>query len=174
LLAVIAAAQTSTTEKIDNGTTTVTTKLSGVVKYVEGNTLVATMSNGELREFTVPDTQKFIIDGKPRTVRDLKPGTSLTGTVVTSTTSITDRTTTSLSATVFWVAGNDVILTLPTGGNKMYKVQDHYKFKVDGKDTDVSALRRGMKISAEKIVEEPSSEIAANTTVVGHAPTPVQ
>ena len=169
-LAVTAAAQTSTTENIKGASTKSTRKLSGTVTYVQGNTLVVTMSNGEVRKFDVPDTQKFMIDGKAKTVHDLTPGTTLSATVVTKTTNVTERTTTNLSAKVFWVSGTTVILTMPDGGNKTYKVMPHYQFNVGGKQTDVSALQQGMQISAEKIVEEPVSEIVTNTTVVGHAP----
>jgi hypothetical protein len=51
-----------------------TTKLTEVVKYVEGNTLVARISGGEIRTFIVPGSIKFVIDGKELTMRDLKPG----------------------------------------------------------------------------------------------------
>src|SRR5882672_1537778 len=75
--AATAAAQVTTTEKVKGATTVATRNLSGVVKYVEGNTLVVRMSTGELRTFNVPDTQKFAIDGQTVTVHDLQPGTSL-------------------------------------------------------------------------------------------------
>jgi len=171
-LALTAGAQTTTSERIPGATKSATTKLSGIVKYVEGNSLVASMSSGELRTFTVPDSQKFVIDGKEVTVHDLKPGTSLSATVVVSTTPVTERTVTRLTGTVWYVQGNTVILTLPDGKNKMYKSQPHYKFTVNGEDAEVSSLRKGMIISAEKIVEEPMTEVARNTTVVGKAPKP--
>jgi hypothetical protein len=165
-----AAAQTSTTQKIPGTPKVATTKLSGVVTYAEGNTLVASMSTGELRTFTVPDSTKFVIDGKPMTVHDLKPGTSLKANIVTTKTPITERTTTKLTGTVWYVAGNTVILTLPDGQNKMYKSLPDYKFKVNGEDATVDQLKKGMQISAEKIVEEPLTQVAVNTTVVGSTP----
>jgi len=111
------------------------------------------------------------IDGRDLTVHDLKPGTTLNATVITTTTPITDRTTTVGTGTVWWVAGKTVIITLPNGENRTYNVKDDYKFNVEGNpNATVSDLKKGMKISAEKIVEEPRTEIASDTVVTGQAP----
>jgi hypothetical protein len=171
LLAPAAAQTTSTTEKIPQGATIVTTaKFSGVVKYAEGNTLVVRMSTGNMRSFNVPDSLKFMIDGAALTVHDLKPGTSLSAKVITTTTPVTARTTTTLTGTVWYVAPPNVILTLADGTNKMYKSKPNYKFDLNGMKVTVFDLKKGMKITAEQIVEEPSSEIAKDATVTGHAP----
>ena len=161
-----------TTKETFKGAAQVTTEqLNGTVVQVEGNTLLVRMSTGDLRTFQVPASRRFIVDGKELTVGELKPGTSLTATVTTTTTSLVDRTTTVGTGTVWFVSGNTVILTLPNNENRMYKVPDSYKFIVDGKPADVSALRKGMRVSAEKIVEEPRVEIVSNTAVTGKAPT---
>jgi len=149
-----------------------TEQLRGTVVYVSGNYLVVRMTNGDIEEFRVPESRKFMIDGHEMTVRDLKPGTKLEATVTTTTTPVTDRTTTVGSGTVWYVAGNTVILTLPNGENKIYKVKSDYRFVVDGSQASVSELRKGMKVAAEKIVEEPRTEIASDTTVTGQAPPP--
>ena len=169
-MAATGAAQTTTKETSKGSATVNTEKLSGVVTYVEGNTLVVKMSTGELRTFNVPASRKFLIDGKEVTVHDLKPGTSLNATITTTTTPITERTTSNLSGTVWYVNGPNVILTLPDGTNKMYKAMPDFKFKVEGRDATVFDLKKGMRITAEKIVEEPRTEVASNTTVTGTAP----
>ena len=64
-------------------------------------------------------------------MRDLKPGTKLTATVTTTTTPVTVRTTTVGSGRVWYVAGTTVILTLPNGENRQYKVARDYKFTVE-------------------------------------------
>ncbi len=69
-------------------------ELKGAVEYVEDDTLVVRMSTGELREFTVNPFRKFVIDGKELTVKQLKPGTTLTATIIVKTTPVTQRTTT--------------------------------------------------------------------------------
>jgi LPXTG-motif cell wall-anchored protein len=162
----------TTTEAIKGASTSTTKQVSGTVLQVEGNTLVVRMSGGGIQEFTPPESRKFIIDGKELTVHDLQPGTKLTATVTTTTTPVTDRTTTVGSGKVWYVAGNTVILTLPNNENRMYKVQESYKFIVNGKPATVHDLRKGMTVSAEKIVESPRTEIATNTEVTGHAPPP--
>jgi len=149
-----------------------TEQLQGTVEYVQGNTLVVKMADGNIREFNVPESRKFVIDGKELTVHDLKPGTKLRATVTTTVTPVTDRTTTVGTGTVWYVSAPNVILTLPNGENRMYKVADDYKFTVNGQPATVFDLRKGMIVSAAKIVEEPRTEIASNVAVTGQAPAP--
>jgi LPXTG-motif cell wall-anchored protein len=175
LLAAPAAAQTqmpqTTTEQTKGEATVTTEQMSGEVVKVEGNNLVVKMSSGELRTFSnVPDSRRALIDGKEVGVRDLKPGTKLTATLTKTTTPITVRTTTVGTGKVFFISGPNVILTLPNGECRQYKVTPDYHFMVNGKPATVYELRAGMTVSAEKIVEEPSVEIAMNTQVVGQAP----
>ena len=157
-------------EQVRGTQTTATEQLHGTVAYVEGNNLVVRMSTGDLRNFSVPETRQFIIDGRPVSIHELKPGTRLTATVTTTTTPITERTTTIGTGKVWFVSGNTVIVTLPNNENREYKVDDNYRFTVEGRKASVHDLRRGMTISAVKIVEEPLVQIASDTTVVGQAP----
>ena len=161
----------TTKESIVGKASVTTEQLHGTVEYVEGNRLVVRMKDGDIRVFDVPESRKFTIDGRELTVHDLKPGTTLNATVITTTTPITDRTTTVGTGTVWWVSGQTVIVTLPNGENRTYKVKDDYKFNIEGNKTaNVSDLKKGMKISAEKIVEEPRTEMASSTIVTGQAP----
>lgn len=172
-LPAVAQQMPQTSKEQIKGTASVTTQqLHGTVVYVEGNHLVVKMSTGEVRSFDVPESRRFIIDGKELTVSELKPGTKLTATVTTTTTPVTERTTTVGTGKVWYVIGNTVILTLPNNENRSYKVQESYRFLVDGKKASVHDLKKGMIVSAEKIVEEPRTEIASNTTVTGQAPPP--
>ena len=58
-----------TTKEIVRGAGQVTTEtLNGTVAYTEGNYLVVRMADGEIREFNVPESRKFMIDGKELTV----------------------------------------------------------------------------------------------------------
>jgi len=165
----VSVAQQTTRERIVGKAAVTTDTLQGTVEHVEGNYLVVRMANGKVLVFDPPASRRFVIDGKELTVRDLKPGMKLKAVVVTTSTPITDRTTTVGTAKVFWVSGKTVVLTLPNNEHKTYTVRDDYKFIVEGKPTDVSSLRPGMTVSAEKIVEEPSVEIASDTTVTGQA-----
>jgi LPXTG-motif cell wall-anchored protein len=162
----------TTKEKIRGASTVKTEQLRGTVLHVEGNTLVVRMSNGDMRNFSVPESRRFLVDGRELTVHDLKPGTTLQATVTSTTTSVTERTRTIGTGTVFFVSGQNVILTLPNGENRMYKVNDSYRFNIGGEKASVYELRKGMRISAEKIVEEPTTEFASTVAVTGNAPLP--
>src|SRR5882724_11268128 len=134
----------TTKQSIKGAASVATEQLQGTVEFVEGNHLVVRMVDGNIREFNVPESRRFVIDGREQTVHDLKPGMKLKATVTTTTSSVTDRTTTVGTGTVWWVAEKTVILTLPNGENRTYKVGDDYKFTVAGnKNAGVSDLRKG-------------------------------
>src|SRR3954454_11838966 len=162
----------TTSEQMRGESSVKSEQLSGTVVAVEGNDLLVRMSSGGFRNFIVPESRTFTIDGHDVSVHDLKPGTRLTATITTTTTPVTERTTTIGTGKVWYVSGNTVIITLPNNENRMYKVSEDYKFNVHGQPASVHDLRKGMVISAEKIVEAPRTEVAANTTVTGHAPPP--
>ena len=82
-----------------------TSQLKGEVVQVEGNDLLVKLSTGELKTFRVPETRRFLIDGRELSVRELQPGTTLTATVRTTTTPVTTRTKRVQSARVWYVAG---------------------------------------------------------------------
>src|SRR5829696_7224004 len=54
------------------------------VVSVDGNTLVVKLPEGT-REISVPDDFKFVVDGQPMTVKELKPGMSGMATITTRT-----------------------------------------------------------------------------------------
>jgi hypothetical protein len=160
----------TTKQDIAGASTVKTEKLSGTVVVVDGNKLVVRMSSGDIRYFEPPASRRFTVDGQDLTVSDLKPGTKLQATVTTTTTPITERTTTVGTGKVWHVAGTNVILTLPNGENRQYKVDSNYKFNVNGQPATVFDLRKGMVVAAEKIVEVPRTEFATNVAVMGQAP----
>ncbi len=75
-----------------------------------------------------------------------------------------------LDGTVWWVSGNYVILTNAKGENHEYNVPETYKFTVAGNPATVHDLKKGMKVQAVKIVEEPFTEISTKVVVTGKAP----
>ena len=101
IMTVAAVAQPRTVSKsTTQGQSKVTTsKLSGTVVEVEGKQLLVRMSSGELRHFTPPPDRRFIVDGKELRLSELKPGTTLTATITTTNTPVTERTVQSASAT---------------------------------------------------------------------------
>jgi len=171
-LAALAAAQTKTTENIQGAATVSTQELNGTVMYVAGNTLVAKMSSGETRMFNIQEGRKFIIDGQELSINQLKVGTKLTATYTTTNTPVTVRTKTVIDGKVWYVGAPYVILTLPNGENKQYKVPQNVKMTANGEPSSVFQLKKGMTVHAEKIVEEPTSVISMDTRIVGQAPPP--
>jgi len=159
------------TEKIKGEAKVDTLKMTGTVVEVNGNYLLAKMHPlGNLSLFKVMPGREFMIDGQPKHVGDLKPGTELTGMITTRTTPVTVRTTSTLSGTVWHAQDKYVILTLPDGENKEYNVPESFQFMVEGNPATVRDLRKGMKVSATKIVEEPQTELSTDTVITGKAP----
>ncbi len=146
---------------------------NGTVVYVSGNELVVKLSDGQVEHFLVSDTQKFMVDGKPMTIRELKPGTHLTQTITTKTTPSMITTVRTIEGKVWHVnPPTYVILTLPDGTNKEYKVPKGQIFNVNGAKDTVFELRKGMNVSATVVKEEPVVEVAEHKAVTGVTPKP--
>ena len=148
-----------------------TEQLTGEVALVDGNRIVVKLApTGVFRYFDIPPGRQFIIDGQTKMISDLRPGTVLTATATTTTQPVLVRTTSVINGTVWYASGNYVILTLPSGENREYNVPPSFRFSVEGKPASVTDLRKGMKVSAEKIVEEPRTEISTKIAITGKAP----
>jgi hypothetical protein len=164
-------AQTTTSKTTEPGATSTTSSITGEVVFVEGNWLLTRMlPGGQYRWFNVQPGRQFNIDGKLMLIADLKPGTVLTAVIITKTQPVTVRTTSVLNGTVWYVSGNYVVLTLENGENREFNVPESYRFTVEGKPASVHELKKGMKISATKIVAEPQTEISEKIMVTGNAP----
>jgi len=164
-------AQTSTTTKEAGQTQVTTEQITGEVVLVDGNILLARMQpSGQYRMFNIQPGQQFMIDGKPKRLNDLTPGTFLTAKATTTTQPITVRTTTVTNGTVWYVQGNYVILTIDNGQQREYTVPDSFTFTSEGKPATVKDLRKGMKVSATKIVATPTSEISKEIVITGKGP----
>ena len=166
-------AQTTSKTTEATGAPSVTkSQMSGEVVLVDqNNVLVRMQPSGQYRIFTVAPTRQFMIDGQPKTVNQLTPGTVLTATITTTAQPVTDRTTTVTNGTVWFVDKNTnhLIVTLPNGENRWYNVPAGYMFTVEGKPATIEELRKGMKVSGTKIASEPRTEITNDTVVTGKA-----
>jgi len=78
---VLTATVTTTTQPVTVRTTAV---VNGTVWYASGNTVILTLENGENRSYNVPDSYRFVVEGKPASVRDLRQGMKVTGEKVTA------------------------------------------------------------------------------------------
>lgn len=146
----------------------------GEVVYVVGNDLVVKMEDGTIRHFpNVPESAKVDVDGQQLGIHDLKPGMKLQRTTVVTSTPRTVTTTQSVTGRVWSVSPpNSVILTLEDGKNQQFTIPKGQKFTVDGKETDAFGLRKGMTISATKVVEVPETVLSQQRTVTGTMPPP--
>jgi hypothetical protein len=167
--------QTKTTTAM--GKDTVVTKVEhGEVVTVSGNDVVVKMADGTLRNFeSVPDYARATVDGKQLSIHDLKPGMKLQRNITTTTTPMTITTVQTVKGKVWAINPPlSIILTLEDGKNQQFKIPQDQKFNVDGKMVDAWGVRKGMTLTATKIVEEPAVVATQEKTVTGEAaPAPV-
>jgi len=165
--------QTTTTEEAGMPTQQVTVDRAEVIA-VSGNDVVVKMEDGSLRHIAnVPESARAIVDGKEVGIHDLKPGMRLERTLTTTTTPKVITTTQTLTGTVWQVnPPSSLILSLENGQYKQFTIPKGQKFIVDGKVTDAFDLKKGMKVTGTKIVEEPVTVVEQQAKVTGHMPTP--
>ena len=168
-----ASAQTSSTSVSKGPSSSSTEVRRGEVVYVSGRELVVKMDDGQVKHFTVPQGFRFNVDGKQLSVRELTPGMKLTQRITTTSTPQTITTVRSVTGTVWHVnAPLSVILTLPDGTNRQFKVPEGVKFTIDGQEKTVFDLRKGMKVTATAVTQVPETVVSTQTTVTGRAPAP--
>lgn len=170
----VAAQVQSTTSETGHAASVKTTVERGEVAYVSGNDLVVKMEDGSLRHFSnVPESARVTVDGQELGIHDLKVGMKLQKTVTTTTTPKTITTVKTVTGKVWHVTPpTSVILTLDDGTNQQFKIPKDQKFNVDGQMVDAWGLKKGMKISATKVVEEPTIEVAHQQQLTGSMPPP--
>jgi LPXTG-motif cell wall-anchored protein len=175
LSAAVSAQDASTTSTNQSGQSTVSTEVkSAKVVYVSGNDVVVKMDdNGQIKHVVVPDDVKINVDGKDLTVHDLKPGMHVTRTITTTSTPKTITTVRTVKGRVWYVnPPSSLILTLPDGTNKQYKVPAGQKFEMNGKMHDLFDIKKGEVISATAITESPEVEESSARSVSGTLPPP--
>jgi hypothetical protein len=168
-------AQVQTKKATTSGQSSQVVKVErGEVVAVEGNELIVKMEDGSIRHFpSVPETVKITVDGKQLGIHDLKPGMKLQRTITTTTTPQTITTIQTVTGKVWYVSPpNSLILTLENGTNQQFKIPQDQKFNVDGKMVDAFGLKKGMQISATKIVEVPMTVTTQQKSVTGTMPPP--
>lgn len=170
-----ASAQVQTSTETTKGTATHEVQVErGEVAYVSGNDLVVKMADGTLRHFpNVPESARVTVDGKELGIHDLKPGMHLQRTITTTTTPKVVTTTQTVSGRIWQITPpSSVILTLEDGTNQRFTIPRGQKFNVDGKMVDAWGLRKGMRINATRVVEEPITQVQQQAKVTGTMPPP--
>jgi len=168
-------AQVQTTTSIREGQSSQVVRVDrGEVIVVEGNDLMVRMEDGSLRHFeNIPESAKATVDGKQLGIHDLKPGMKLQRTITTTTTPQIVTTVETVTGKVWYVAPPlSVILTLENGTNQSFKIPKDQKFNVNGEMVDAFGLKKGMVVTATKIVEVPASVVSQEKSVTGTIPAP--
>lgn len=172
-IGIVAQVQTDTSVSHGAASKTVTVE-KGTVVAVSGNDLVVKMADGSLRHFpNVPESTRIDVDGKMLGIHDLKPGMNLQRTITTTTIPKVITTTQSVTGTVWNVMPpSSVILTLDDGTNQRFNIPKGQQFNVNGQMTDAWGLKKGMTISATKVVEEPMTVVEHQRQLTGSMPPP--
>ncbi len=168
-------AQVETKTTTATGQPNIVTKVErGEVVTVSGNDLVVKMADGTIRNFeNVLESARVTVDGKQLGIHDLKPGMKLQRTITTTSTPMTITTVQTVKGKVWAIQPPlSIILTLEDGKNQQFKIPEDQKFNVDGQMVDAWGVRKGMIITATKIVEQPATEVTQEKTVTGTAPPP--
>jgi hypothetical protein len=175
LLALGLNAQVQTqTNATTTGKTTQVNVERGEVVLVDGNDLVVKMEDGSIRHIpNVPESARVEVDGKQLGIHDLKPGMKLERTVTTTSTERMITTVQSVTGKVWHVTPpSSVILTLEDGTNQSFKIPKGQKFNVNGQMVDAWGLKKGMNISATRVVEEPETVVEHEKKLTGKMPPP--
>jgi LPXTG-motif cell wall-anchored protein len=168
-------AQVQTQTNTTTHAATVATKVErGEVVYVNGNELVVKMEDGSLRHFAnVPESSRVLVEGKELGIHDLKVGMKLEKTITTTTTPKTITTVQTVKGKVWNISPpNSVTLTLEDGTNQRFKIPKDQKFNVNGQMTDAWGLKKGMNVTATKIVEQPGVQVQQEAKLTGSMPVP--
>ena len=172
-LSISAQVQTTTSTEHGQATKDVTVE-RGEVVMVDGNDLIVKRDDGQIVHFpNVPESARVTVDGQQLSVHDLKPGMKLQRTITTTTTPKMITTTESVTGTVWHVTPpTSVILTLQDGTNQQFRIPRGQKFMINGRETDARDLRRGMTVTATRVVEEPITVVDQQRKVTGSMPPP--
>ena len=168
-------AQVQTQSSTSHGASTVETSVArGEVVFVQGNDLIVKMEDGSLRHLSnVPESARAVVDGKEIGIHDVKVGMKLEKTITTTTTPKTITTVQTVTGKVWQVSPpSSVILTLENGTNQQFKIPKDQKFNVDGQMVDAWGLKKGMTVSATKVVEVPETQVTQEARLTGSMPPP--
>jgi hypothetical protein len=146
----------------------------GEVVRVFGNELMVKMEDGTLRDFSnVSESARITVDGQQLGIHDLKPGMKLQRTITVTTIPQTITTVSTVTGRVWHVTPPlSVVLTLDDGTAQEFKIPKDQKFTIEGQQTDAWGLKKGMIVSATKIVEKPVTVIEHERQLTGSMPPP--
>lgn len=141
----------------------------GEIVYVSGNNVVVKAEDGTLRHFdNVPDSVTVTVDGKQLNVHQLTPGMKVERQTITTTTPKMITTIKTVTGTVWQVSPpSSVILTMENGKNQRFNIPKGQKFNINGQETDAFGLKKGMKVDAQQVIEQPETVITQQVKRTG-------
>ena len=151
VLAAAVVSMTAVVSEAQQPTTTSTETKTFEVLAVDGNTLVVRLPEGT-RELSVADDFRFIIDGKPMSVRELKVGMKGTATITTKTTMTPVTVTEVKNGTVVQRSGGTIVVRMPDNQVRRFSQSDIDKRGIkivrDGRPADINDFREGDTLTA--------------------------
>ena len=144
---------------------------SGTVVSTFNDQLVVKLSNGEIKQYTIPPGFQFTVDGRQVGLGDLTPGTQLSATIKTTKTPEVVRTTSIRNGTVVRVVGNNLTVR-EANQTKTYTVPKGFQFDVDGKQVGIDKLRPGYKLTAEIVYKSENLVTTRDVDIGGNTPPP--
>ncbi len=171
---VSAQVQTNKEEKAGGEVTRQVKVEKAEVLAVQGNDLILKMDDGSIRHIAnVPETARAMVDGREIGIHDVKPGMHLQKTITTTTTPKVIVTTQTVTGKVWHISPpSSVILTMENNENQSFKIPKGQKFNVGGQMVDAWGLKKGMKVSVTKVVEEPITQVEQEAKLSGRMPPP--
>lgn len=147
---------------------------TGTVVLVSGNDLWVKDSTGQIRHFpNVPESARVTVGGQQLGIHDLKPGMTIQRTTITTTTPKVTTTVQTVTGKVFYVnPPTSVILTMDDNTNQRFTIPKGQTFNINGQTMDAFGLRKGMQISATKVVEVPETVVTQKRILAGTMPPP--
>jgi len=165
----------TTTSTAQSGDATTQVKIDrGEIVYVSGNSVVIKTDDGALHHFNnVPDSVTVTVDGKQLNIHQVQPGMKVERQTITTSTPKMITTVKTVTGTVWQVMPPKiVILTMENGKNQQFTIPDGQKFTIDGQVVDAFGLKKGMKVSAQKVIEQPEVVVAQEIKRSGTLPPP--